>query len=62
MCSSDTLYVRNFVSGGRNNISRGLLWWSSSWHPEPPVQGAQVQPLVRELDPTRRTEELAHHN
>ena len=29
-----------------------LPWWSSGWHSELPMQGPQVQSLVRELYPT----------
>ena len=31
---------------------QGLPWWPSVWDSELPMQGTQVQSLVRELDPT----------
>ena len=43
------------VGGGKGDSQRplrGLSWWSSGWDPALPVQGAQVQSLVRELEPT----------
>ena len=30
----------------------GLLWWPGGWDSALPMQGTQIQSLVRELDPT----------
>ena len=33
-------------------VFQGIPWWSSGWESALPMQGARVQSLVRELDPT----------
>ena len=40
----------------------GPPWWSSGWDSTFPTQGAQVQSLVRELDPTCCNSEFACHS
>ena len=37
---------------GKNLVGQGFPWWSSGSDSKLPMQGAQVQSLVRELDPT----------
>ena len=40
----------------------GLRWWSNGEDIELPMQAAQVQSLVRELDPACHKEDRAHCN
>ena len=46
----------------RKEVIQGLPWWSRGWDAMLPTQGALVQSLVRELDPTCHDYEPAYHN
>ena len=46
------------ISGAKVNKVQGLPWWSSGQDFMLPVQGAQVQFLVRELDPHATSKSL----
>ena len=45
----------------RRRGEEGLLWWPRAEGSMFPVQGAQVQPLVGEIDSTCRNQEFACH-
>ena len=46
-------YYHDSLKIQKSPDSVGLPWWSSDWDSVLPMQGARVQPLIRELDPTR---------
>ena len=49
-------YYKELHANKMDNLKEmeGLPWWSSGWDSTLPMQGAQVQSLIMELDPTCR--------